>query len=529
MLTIVLDRPLWAVGALAVLVGASVWLYKVIPAEYTPDEDRGSFFTFVRGPEGATFEYMVPYMDEIERRLLPLVEAGEVRRLLVRSPGGFGGVQRFNSGVLIVVLEPYDQRRPGHVILNEVRAKLVDLPGVFAFPVMRQGFRSNADKPLQFVIGGSDYEELRVWRDILVNAINADNPGLVGLDWDYKETQPQLKVQIDYNRAADLGVPIVDIGRTLETLLGSRRVTTYIERGEEYDVILEGERDSQRTPATMENIYVRSATTSELIPLGNLVNIQEYADSNALNRYNRMRAITLEANLADGYALNDAVNYLTQLVRDKLPETAVIDHKGQTRDLKQSSDSIVFVMLLGLAVVFLVLAAQFESFRHPLIIMLTVPIALTGGLLGLWLTGMTINIYSQIGMVMLIGLAAKNGILIVEFANQLRDEGVEFTEALISACETRLRPIVMTTITTAAGTVPLMLASGAGAETRQVIGVVVFSGVSVATLFTLFVIPMAYRLIGQGSSSPLETSRELDAALRQQPDDEHLYAPKTQS
>ncbi len=522
MLTFILKRPLWPLAALLVLVAASGWLFKVIPEEYTPDEDRGSFFTFVRGPEGATFEYMVPYMDEIERRLLPLVEAGEVRRLLVRSPGGFGGVQRFNTGVLIVVLEPFGQRRPGHVILNEVRAKLADLPGVFAFPVMRQGFRSSADKPLQFVIGGSDYDELRTWRDILVNEINADNPGLVGLDWDYKETQPQLKVQIDYNRAADLGVPIVDIGRTLETLLGSRRVTTYIERGEEYEVILEGERDSQRTPAAMENIYVRSTTTGELIPLGNLVSIREFADSNALRRYNRVRAITLEANLAEGYALNEAVEHLTQLVRDKLPDTAVIDYKGQTRDLKESSDSILFVMLLGLAVVFLALAAQFESFRHPFIIMLTVPIALTGGLLGLWLTGMTINIYSQIGMVMLIGLAAKNGILIVEFANQLRDEGVEFTEALISACETRLRPIVMTTLTTAAGTIPLMLASGAGAETRQVIGVVVFSGVSVATLFTLFIVPVAYRLIAKGSTSPLATSRELDEALGEQPDADRL-------
>jgi multidrug efflux pump len=518
LLTYILQRPLWPAATLLLLIAGSAWLFKVIPEEYTPDEDRGSFFTFVRGPEGATFDYMMPYMDEIERRLLPYVESGEVRRLLVRSPGGFGAVPKYNSGVVIVVLEPFGQRRPGHVILNEVRAELADLPGVFAFPVMRQGFRSSADKPVQFVIGGGDYAELRAWRDILVDEINADNPGLIGLDWDYKETQPQLKVAINYNRAADLGVPIVDIGRTLETLLGSRRVTTYQERGEEYEVILEGERDRQRTPAAMENIYVRSATTSELIPLANLVTIEEFADSNALNRYNRVRAITLEANLAPGYALNDAIDYLNSLVRDKLPDTVVVDYKGQTRDLNESSASILFVMLLGLVVVFLALSAQFESFRHPLIIMLTVPIALTGGLLGLWITGMTINIYSQIGMVMLVGLAAKNGILIVEFANQLRDEGVALTEALISACETRLRPIVMTTITTAAGTVPLILASGAGAETRQVIGVVVFSGVSVGMLFTLFIVPVAYHLIAKGSTSPLATSRALDDALEVHPD-----------
>ncbi|MEM9624373.1 MAG: efflux RND transporter permease subunit, partial [Pseudomonadota bacterium] len=398
---------------------------------------------------------------------------------------------------------------------------------VFAFPVMRQGFRSSADKPLQYVIGGGEYDQLRVWRDVLLEAINEDNPGFVGLDWDYKETQPQLRVRIDYNRAADLGVPIVDIGRTLETLLGSRRVTTYLDEGEEYEVILEGERAEQRTPADMENIYVRSTTTRQLIPLSNLVSVEEFADSNTLNRYNRVRAITLEANLAPGFALQEAVAYMDSLVREKLPEKVVVDYKGQTLDLQESSSSVLFVMLLGLAIVFLALAAQFESFRHPLIIMLTVPMAITGGLLGLWLAGMTINIYSQIGMIMLIGLAAKNGILIVEFANQLRDEGIEFTEALLSACETRLRPIVMTTITTAAGTMPLIFASGAGAETRQVIGVVVFSGVTLATLFTLFIVPVAYRLIAGRGVSPLANSHRLDEALEAIPDADHIETTRT--
>jgi multidrug efflux pump len=509
----VLKHPSVPIVTFFAIVAASLALLRLLPQEYTPDEDRGSFFTYVRGPEGATFEYMTPYMNEIERRLTRYVESGEIQRLMIRTPGGFGGVPRFNTGTVVVVLSPFDQRRQGRVILAEIRALLSDLPGVFAFPVMRQGFGSSADKPLQFVIGGGSYEELARWRDILVDEINADNPGLVGLDWDYKETQPQLKVRIDYNRSADLGVNIADIGRTLETMLGSRRVTTYLDDGEEYDVILEGERDVQRTPSSMENIYVRSATTRELIPLANLVRLEEFADSNSLRRYNRVRAITLEANLAPGVVLNDAVEHLEKLVRDKLPDGVVIDYKGQTRDLRESSASVVFVMLLGIAVVFLALSAQFESFRHPLTIMLTVPIAMAGGLLGLWVTGNSINIYSQIGLVMLVGLAAKNGILIVEFANQLRDQGREFTWALLTACEVRLRPIVMTTITTAAGTVPLILASGPGSETRQVIGVVVFSGVTIATLFTLFVVPVAYRLISKGSGSPSETSRRLEAEL----------------
>jgi multidrug efflux pump len=337
------------------------------------------------------------------------------------------------------------------------------------------------------------------------------------VNWDYKETKPQLRVVIDYDRAAELGVTINTIGRTLETMQGSRRVTTYIDEGEEYDVILEGERDAQRTPTDLENLYVRSERSGELIPLANLVRLEEFADSISLNRYNRVRAITFEANLADGLVLNDAITYLENLVHEVLPEGAVIDYKGQTRDLRESGASVMFVMLLGIAVVFLALSAQFESFRHPLTIMLTVPLAIAGGLMGLWVTGNTINIYSQIGLVMLVGLAAKNGILIVEFANQLRDEGIAFHEALVHACEVRLRPIVMTTFTTAAGTIPLILSSGAGAETRQVIGTVVFSGVTVATLFTLFVVPVAYQMFSGTASSPRATARRLERELERQP------------
>jgi multidrug efflux pump len=524
-LAFVLKRPAIAIVTLAALVGVSAILFRTLPQEYAPAEDRGSFFVFVQGPEGATFEYMRPYMQEIERRLTPYVERGEVRRILVRTPGGFGGVPKYNTGVSIIALADWGERRPGAEILAELRGKLADLPGVIAMPVMRQGFGSAADKPLQFVIGGGTYEELAQWRDILVDTINADNPGFVGLDWDYKETQPQVRVQIDYNRASDLGVAVADIGRTLETLMGSRRVTTYIQGGEEYDVILEGERKTQQTPATMENIYVRSARTDELVPVANLVSLQESADSNSLNRYNRVRALTLESNLAEGFTLGQAVEHLHGLVRDKLPEQAVIDYKGQTRDLEQSSGSMLFVGLLGIAVVFLAMAAQFESFRHPLIIMLTVPLAIAGGLVGLLVTGGTINIYSQIGLVMLVGLAAKNGILIVEFANQLRDQGHEFMEALMTACDVRLRPIIMTTMTCAVGTLPLIFGSGPGAETRQVIGVVVCAGVLAAAAFTLYVVPVAYRLIASGSGSTQAVSRRLDQELADQTTDPAVDQP----
>jgi multidrug efflux pump len=286
-------------------------------------------------------------------------------------------------------------------------------------------------------------------------------------------------------------------------------VTTYLDAGEEYDVIVEGERDAQRTPASLSNLYVRSASSGELIPLGNLVRVEETAESKSLNRYNRVRAITLEANLADDLALGDALAYLNRLADEQLPEQAVIDYKGQSADFQEAGQGILFVFLLGVAVVYLVLAAQFESWVHPLVIMLTVPLAMAGALLGLWLTGQSLNIYSQIGLIMLVGLSAKNGILIVEFANQLRDQGKAFGDALLEAADVRLRPIVMTGITTAAGSLPLLLSSGAGAETRTVIGTVILFGVLAATLFTLFVVPVAYATLARGTQSPGAVAQRL--------------------
>ena len=507
-------RHAWVIGvAFAGLLAGSLWLLEQIPDEYAPKEDRGVFYLMVTGPEGSSYEYIATYMTEIERRMMPMVESGEINRLLVRAPRAFGNFEIFNTGIVINVLNDWSARRSAWEIMDEVRERLKDLPGVRVFPVMRQGFGARIQKPVQFVIGGGTYEELAEWRNVLVEKINAENPGLVGLDWDYKETKPQLRVVIDYDRAAELGVTVGSIGRTLETMLGSRRVTTYIDAGQEYDVILEGERSTQRTPTNMENIYVRSERTGSLIPLSNLVRLEEFADSLQLNRYNRVRAITLEANLADGVALGDALANLERLVRDNLPGSVIIDYKGQSRDYKFAGGSILFAFVLGIAVVFLVLAAQFESWVHPLVIMFTVPLAMAGALLGLYISGQTLNLYSQIGLIMLVGLAAKNGILIVEFANQLRDAGRPFREALVEAADVRLRPIVMTGITTAAGSVPLLLSSGAGTETRTVIGTVILAGILAATLFTLFVVPVAYDLLARHTGSPQRVRRQLEAEL----------------
>ncbi|MCG8486963.1 MAG: efflux RND transporter permease subunit [Chromatiales bacterium] len=500
------------------IIGVAYWLFEQIPDEYAPKEDRGAFYLLVNGPEGASYDYMKTYMDEIERRMMPYVESGEITRLLVRAPRTFSNFAIFNGGIVINVLNDWDARRSAWEIMAELRKKLSDLPGVKAFPVMRQGFGRRIQKPVQFVIGGGTYEELARWRDILLQEIDKQNPGLQGIDWDYKETKPQLKVVIDYDRAAQLGVTVESIGRTLETMLGSRRVTTYIEEGEEYDVILEGDRKDQRTPSDLSHLYVRSANNGELIQLSNLVRLQEMADSIKLNRYNRLRAITIEANLQDGLALGDALDYLENLVKEHLPAHAAVDYKGQSRDYRSAGGSILFVLILGVVVVYLVLAAQFESWMHPLVIMLTVPLAMAGALCGLYLTDQTLNIYSQIGLIMLVGLAAKNGILIVEFANQLRDRGRGFNEALIEAADVRFRPIIMTGITTAAGSIPLLLSSGAGAETRTVIGTVILAGVIAATLFTLYIVPVAYHLLARHTGSPLQRGQQLKQEMQLQPD-----------
>jgi len=343
-------------------------------------------------------------------------------------------------------------------------------------------------------------------------------PGLIGIDWDYKETKPQMQVVIDYHRAADLGVTISNIGKTLETMLGSRRVTTYIDEGQEYYILLEGEREAQRTPTDIQNIYVRSDRSGELIPLSNLVRIEEFADSITLNRYNRVRAITIEANLVDDYSLGNALSHLEMLVKEHLPAHAIIDYKGQSRDYKFAGESLIFIFALGLLVVFLVLAAQFESWIHPFIIMLTVPLAMTGALFGLYITGQTLNLYSQIGLIMLVGLSAKNGILIVEFANQLRDEGSNVRDALIEAADVRLRPIIMTGITTAAGAIPLIVSFGAGTETRFVIGIVILFGVIASTFFTVFVVPVAYDILAKYTRSPKAVSLQLEKEMQQTKD-----------
>lgn len=513
-----LARPWLVFLVFAAVIGAAVVLFRAVPGEIAPTEDRGVFDISVSLPEGTGYDAAYKQMMEIESALLPLVKEGTATRVIIRVPGSFGQSADFNGGRGIVVLGPWGKRPPQAEVIEQVSKTLRRFANVRANAVARSSFGrgGGGNNPVQFVIGGSSFAELVQWRDKIM-ARAEQYPGLVNVDSDYKETKPQLNVRIDPTRAADLGVSVATVGRTLETMLGTRRIGTFIDRGEEYDIVVEGLEANRRQPSDLANILVRSQRTGALIPLSNLVVANEAAAATNLNRFNRLRSITISAGLAPGTSLGQALDFLEETAREVLPATAQIDYRGQSLEYKESRSTLAFTFGLALLIVFLVLAAQFESFIHPFVIILTVPLAVAGALFGLWAVGATINIYSQIGIVMLVGLAAKNGILIVEFANQLRDEGLKIRDALIEASITRFRPILMTSLATAMGALPLVLYEGAGAQSRLAIGIVVFSGVIFSTALTLYVVPVFYDLLARFTRSPGAIAAEIAAWERANP------------
>jgi multidrug efflux pump len=494
-----------------VVIAASVWgLMENLPEEYAPGEDQGMFFAIMQAAEGTSVDHMRKQVEKFETPMRPLIQTGDIQRSLIRTP--IWGSTNPNGGIIIVTMAPWGERE---VSTAEAQGRMMaswsQIPEVRSFSFMRSGIsRHGGGQPVQFVIGGSDYDELARWRDIVLARARA-NPGLTRVDADLKETQPQLNVRIDQDRAAALGVSVQSIGQTLRTMMGEQVVTTYVVDGEEYDVVLHARQDQRATATDLTNIYVRQNRSRNLIPLSNLVTTEDTAGSGRLNRYNRLRALTISATPVPGYALGDALEFLEDVVRSELPTTARVDYKGESLEYKESAGATYFTFGIALLVVFLVLAAQFESFVHPLIIMVTVPLALAGGLLGLSVMGKTLNIYSQIGVVMLIGIAAKNGVLIVEFINQLRDEGMEFAQAIVEGARIRFRPVVMTTVSTLMGSIPLMLATGPGSESRSTLGIIMFWGVSIAAAFTLFVVPVFYKMFAKGTSTPEAVANKLEA------------------
>jgi multidrug efflux pump len=459
---------------------------------------------------------MLSYMLGIENQLMPLRRDGTLQNIIIRTPGGFDNSDDYNSGNIIAFLRPWEDRSVTTAeIAERVNKILAQQTAVRGNVAPRSGLSRGRGLPVNLVIAGSTYEGLVAARDRIIAAA-ATNPGLVNLDSDYKETKPQMRIDVDTKRAGDLGISVNDVSQALQSLLGSRRVTTYVDRGEEYRVLVQAEREGRETPEDISRIQLRSRT-GVLVPLTAVVNVREVAGPRQLNRYNKLRAITLSAGLAPGYSLGEALSFLEAQARQS-PEVLAIGYRGESQSLRETGGSIWLVFGLTIVIIFLLLAAQFESFIHPGVIVATVPLAVGGGVIGLLLTGGTINLYSQIGIVMLVGLAAKNGILIVEFANQLRDEGLELGQAIRRAATRRLRPILMTSVATVMGAVPLVIAHGAGAASRSSIGVVVVFGVSFATLLTLFLIPILYSRVAGRTVSPQTVGRRLDSALGESPD-----------
>jgi multidrug efflux pump len=514
MLRRLMPRSGWVIAGAGVAVVALCGLFLTLKSEGAPTQDTGSIQATIIGPEGASYEFMDRVAREVQTRIANSSVGHEIIRSSLTFPLGVGPGGDMTRATAWISLRDFSERKLSAIQVTRVlQRELSTIPDV-RITLNAAGWRGlgGQNQTGSFVLQGPDYATLSEWREKLMERM-AENPNFQQIDVDYQERKPQMRLQLDRNRAAELGVSIDTLGRTLETMLGSRLVTTYVQAGREYNVILQGKLSDRRGPDDLRAIYVRSDRTGELIPVANLVQIQETSAANQLNRFNRLRSVTFSVRLADGYTQGEAVEYMRNLVKTELPESAGLTFDGGTREYLRSSSELYWTFAWALVVVFLVLAAQFESYLNAIVIITTVPLAVGGALIGMFLMNMTINIYTQIGVIMLIGLAAKNGVLIVEFANQLRDKGIEYREAVVQASATRLRPVMMTSLCAAIGAIPLLLAHGPGAEARKPIGVVIVFGVVVSLLLTLVVVPAVYAVIAKNTRPPQFVSSMVERLL----------------
>jgi multidrug efflux pump len=490
LLNVALNNRLIIVLIALIVAGAAGLLFKMLKTELTPLEDRGVIFGFISAPEGSTSDYLVKYIEQVEGIYKKLPET--------QAYGGNGGFPNVADGTAILRLKDWKERTRSQAdVAKELFPKFQGIAGVQAFPSQPGSLgQSPRAKPIEFVVlAAVPYEQMQGFIQRM-QAEMQKNPGFVNIDTDLRMNTPELRVRVNRDKVLDVGGNVDVVGRTLETMLGGRLVTRFKQDGEQYDVIVQVARDGRDTPERISEINVRNRN-GDMVPLSNLVTVREGVSPRGIAHFQRVRAATVNANLAPGYTQGEALAYMNEAAKRVLPVTAQTDLQGQAREFRDSSSDIYFVFLLALGFIYLVLAAQFESFIDPFIIMLTVPLSMTGALLALHLTGNTLNIYSQIGLITLVGLITKHGILLVEFANQLRDQGRGIREAVVEAAVLRLRPILMTTGAMVLGAIPLARAVGAGAESRQVIGWVIVGGLLMGTVLTLFVVPTAYTLLAR--------------------------------
>ncbi len=484
-----LDRRWIGVVIWAVFAGVSAPLFLNLKSELAPLEDRGVIFGPFSAPEGSTIDYTAQYSRQMEAVYAGVTDA---TRYFVNS-----GNPSPDAGFSILILKPWAERTKSSAeIANEIRPKFRAIPGINAFPVTPPSLGGGRDKPVQFVVmTQAPYPELALMVARLQDEVRK-SPVLLNVDSDLRLSQPELRVNVNREKLGDLGIPVDTVGRTLETMLGGRVVTRFKQDGEQYDVIVQVTPDDRNTPTDISDIFVRSRS-GDMVPLSNVTTLREGVSPRNLNHFNRLRSATVNAEIAPGYSLKEALDVMDAAATKVLPQVQT-DVLGQSREFKEGAATLLVSFALALCFIYLVLAAQFESFVDPFVILLTVPLSITGALMALWLTNNSLNVFSKIGLITLVGLITKHGILIVEFANQLQEQGKSVREAVIEAAVLRLRPILMTTGATVLGALPLAIASGAGAESRQQIGWVIVGGMTLGTLLTLFVVPTFYTVFARG-------------------------------
>jgi len=486
--------------------------------ERLPKEDRGVYLVIGFTDEGSSFDYTQQKAQDVEKRLLPLLQAEDspYNRFIMRVPGFGSSANSFNSFIIIALLDDWKKRdKDAMTIMRQAIGKIVTVPQTLAFPISPQGIRvSNYNKPVQMVILGSTYEELEGVQKEVISKLRR-NRGLSRVESDFNRNKPEVKLVINKNKAKDLGISTRSIGQTLETLYGGKRVTTFNKLGKEYPIILQQYLVDRKDKDSLSKLFVRSSITGELISLSNLVDLKEEGSAKVLARYARQRAVTISANVNPNYSLFEAIEYLENIMSEVAP-TNQITWKGESEEIKETTNELYIIFALGLLTAYLVMAATFNSFVHPFIIMLTVPLAVFGGLVFILFLNSSINIFSQIALVILIGISTKNSILIVDYANQIRTTGKDLVSSVKEASSLRFRPIMMTSISTMIAMMPLVIGNigpGAGEASRLAVGATILGGMIISTFFTLYVTPTMYLALARNSkridSVDIELKKEL--------------------
>ena len=506
------------IGFMFFVVIASILLFNFSPKELLPQEDRGVYLVIGKTDEGSSFQYTADKAEEIESRLIPLIKKdGEsYKRVIMRVPGFGRASKSYNSFIIIALLDDWkDRNESAKKIMRKAIGKIVTVPQALAFPISPQSIRvSSYNKPVQMVLLGNSYDQLERWQKLIMTELRK-NRNLAAVESDYSRNKPEIKLIINRKKAQDLGVSIQSIGSTVSTLFSGKTVTKFNRLGKEYPIILQADIQNRRKSESLSKVFVRSDTTGKLISLANLVEFDEVGSAKILARYDRQRAVTISARLVGDYTLSEALSYLEKTVSTNTPD-ARIEWKGKSEELKETSNELFIIFVLALITAFLVMSANFNSFIHPAVIMLTVPLSVFGGIIFILLFNSSVNIFSQIALVILIGISTKNSILIVDWANQLRRAGKNIQSAALEACRRRFRAIIMTSLSTMIAMLPLLIGNigpGAGEGSRLAVGSTIFGGMLISTFFTLYVTPTMYVLLTKNTKRidaiDIQLSKEL--------------------